>query len=268
MGNKITLFKDLEYYEENKKYFNRHYNDVTKKYIGVKRIGRCSFLYKKYKTNDYQEFANKYFDDYVGNDFNTETLYGDENYGRSINQLTIIANKLKEELKDDVNVTLEMCLDLLITHTIIETIDGHIVENEVIDYLKRYDKFIVNNEIDEIDSNFNVDITVRNKLNNALISYIQVKPISTFLSNSEGVRKDRVNFFKKQMDFNRYLTEQNKTEDIKEIDYMVYDIEPVGKKHKFLINPKTNKKTFKLNELTDENGNVILKRNELSFEFL
>ena len=70
------------------------------------------------------------------------------------------------------------------------------------------------------------------------------------------------------MDFNRYLTEQNKTEDIKEIDYMVYDIEPVGKKHKFLINPKTNKKTFKLNELTDENGNVILKRNELSFEFL
>lgn len=267
MKNKITLFKDLKYYEENKKYFNKHYNDETKKYIGPKRIGRCSFLYKKYKTNDYQEFANKYFDDYADNEFNEISLYGNERYGRSVNQLVLIANKLKEELNDD-NITLEMCLDLLITHIIIETIDGHIVENEVIDFLKKYNKFIINNEVDEIDSNFNVDITVRNKLNNVLISYIQVKPISTFLANSEGVRKDRVNFFRKQNDFNQFLTELNKTEDIKEIDYMVYDTEPVGKKHKFLINTKTNKKTFKLNELTDENGNVILKRNELNFDFL
>lgn len=258
----------MKYYEDNKKYFNKHYNDITKKYIGTKRIGRCSFLYKKYKTDNYQEFANKYFADYLDNEFDIETLYGNENYGRSVNQIVLISNKLMEELKDDKNITLEMCLDLLITHIIIETIDGHAVENEVINYLEKYKNFSVNNEIDEIDSNFNVDITVRNKINNNIISYIQIKPISTFLSKSEGVKKDRILFRKKQIDFNQFLLKQNKSDEIKEIDYMIYDKCYDNMKHKFLINPKTNKKTFKLYELTDEEGNIILDRNNLIFDFL
>ena len=269
MGNQVTIFKDMKYYEDNKHYFNKHYNDLTKKYIAPKRNGRCSFLYKKYKTNDYQEFANKYFSDYENNEFNESTLYGNENYGRSQLQLLLIANKLKDEISYDKNITLDMCFDLLITHTIIETIDGHKVENEVIDYLMSFNKFLVNNEVDKIDSDFNVDITVRNITNNALISYIQVKPITTFMSYSDGVKKDRVNFFRKQEDFNKYLTENNRTDDIKEIDYMVYDKkEPESLKHKFLVNPKNNKKTFKLGELTDSEGNVILKRNELMFDYL
>ena len=268
MNNQVIL-KDIEYYEYNKRYFNKHYNNITKKYIGSKRIGRCSFLYKKYNTTVYQEFADKYFNDYNNNEFNEITLYGNEYYGRSEEQISLIAKKLKNELSHDENVTQEKCFDLLITHIVIETIDGHNVENEIIENLKSYDKYDVNNEIDITDSDFNVDITVRYKTNNELVSYIQVKPISTFLSPSEGVRLDRVNFFKKQENFNNYLIKNNKSKDVKEIVYMVYEKKTNdGSKHKFLVNPKTNKKTFKLYELTDTNGNVILNFPDLVFDYL
>ena len=269
IDNNVTIFKDIKYYEDNKRYFNKLYNDLTKKYVGSKRIGRCSYLYKKYNTNDYQIFADKYFSDYENNDFNEITLYGNEYYGRSKNQILLLAKKLKNELSHDENVTLEKCFDLLITHIIIETIDGHIVENEVIENLNSYNCYIINNEVDRLDSDFNVDIIVRNKTNNNLVAYIQVKPISTFLSPSEGVKKDRAFFFEKQKAFNEYLIKTNKTDEVKEILFMVYDKKNTNEsKHKFLVNPITNKKTFKLNELTDTEGNVILKRNELSFDYL
>jgi hypothetical protein len=268
MSNQVTL-KDIKYYENNKRYFNKLYNNLTKKYISSKRIGRCSFLYKKYNTNNYQEFANKYFNDYHNNNFNEVTLYGNEYYGRSEKQILLLAKKLKDELKHDSNITFEMCFDLLITHIIIETIDGHIVENEIIEHLKSYNKYNINNEIDITDSDFNVDITVRYNTNNKLVSYIQVKPISTFLSPSEGVKADRYNFFKKQEKFNDYLIKNNKPNEVKEIVYMVYEKKNTDdSKHKFLVNPKTNKKTFKLNELTDIYGNVILNKSELIFDYL
>ena len=41
-----------------------------------------------------------------------------------------------------------------------------------------------------------------------------------------------------------------------------------GGKHKFLVNPRTGKKTFRLEELTDTFGNVILDKNELKFDYL
>ena len=41
-----------------------------------------------------------------------------------------------------------------------------------------------------------------------------------------------------------------------------------GGKHKFLINPRTGKKTFRLEELTDTFGNVILNKDELKFDYL
>jgi hypothetical protein len=89
------------------------------------------------------------------------------------------------------------------------------------------------------------------------------------LSPSEGVKKDRAFFFEKQKAFNEYLIKTNKIDEVKEILFMVYDKKnPNDSKHKFLVNPITNKKTFKLNELTDTEGNVILKRNELSFDYL
>lgn len=268
MGVEITILKDREYYEKNKQYFNKRYNQETKPFVGPKAIGRCSYLYKKYHTNDYQRFATCYFNDYIGNNFDTTICKGDEDKGRSIAQFSLIANKLFEKLKFDTNITLEKCFDLLITHTIIETIDGHIVENEVIDNLLSYGKFIITNETSNIDSDFNVDITVRD-LSSQLVSYIQVKPISTFLANSEGVRNDRRYFFKKQENFNVYLEEIGRPHEIKDILFMCYEKkETDGGKHKFLVNPRTGKKTFRLEELTDTFGNVILDRNELKFDYL
>ena len=268
MGVEITIIKDKEYYEKNKQYFNKRYNQETKQFVGPKVIGRCSYLYKKYGTNDYQRFANCYFRDYIGNNFDDNICKGAEDQGRSLAQFTLIANKLFEKLKFDTNVTLEKCFDLLITHTIIETIDGHLVENEIINNLLSHGKFIIANETSNIDSDFNVDITVRD-LSSQLVSYIQVKPISTFLANTEGVRSDRRNFFKKQENFNVYLESIGRYHEIRDILFMCYDKnQTVNGKHKFLINPKTGKKTFKLNELTDTFGNVILDKNDLKFEFL
>ena len=268
MSVELTIFKDKEYYDKNKQYFNKHYNQETKEFLGPKVIGRCSYLYKKYSTNNYQTFANCYFNDTVGNNFNNVTNKGDEDKGRSVAQLTSIANKLYEKLKFDSNVTLDKCFDLLITHTIIETIDGHVAENEVIDKLLSYGKYIIVNEVNYIDSDFNVDIIVRDK-SSQLVSYIQVKPISAFLSTSEGVKLDRCNFFRKQKNFNTYLKSIGRYHEIKDIDFMCYEKKDLNEnKHKFLINPKTGKKTFKLNELTDTSGNVILDRNNLKFDYL
>lgn len=268
MGVEITILKDREYYEKNKQYFNKHYNQEIKPFVGPKAIGRCSYLYKKYHTNDYQKFATCYFNDYIGNNFDTKICKGNEDQGRSIAQFTQIANRMFEKLKFDTHITLEKCFDLLITHTIIETIDGHIVENEVIEHLLSHGKYIISNETSNIDSDFNVDITVRG-LNSQLISYIQVKPISTFLAQSEGVRNDRRNFFKKQENFNVYLEQIGRPHEIKDIIFMCYDKnETKCGKHKFLINPRTGKKTFTLNELTDTYGNVIIDRNNLNFDYL
>jgi hypothetical protein len=268
MGVEIIKLKDREYYEENKKYFNKRYNQETKDFVGAKTVGRCSFLYKKYNTNDYQSFAEYYFNDYEGNDFNEKTCKGTEKQGRSLAQFNVIANKMFEKLKFDSNITLEKCFDVLITHVIIETIDGHIVENEIINNLMSHGKYIITNETSNIDSDYNVDITVRN-LSSELISYIQVKPISTFLAPSIGVKNDRRYFFKKQEKFNVYLEQIGKTHEIKDIDFMCYEKKEFnGNKHKFLINPRTGKKTFKLYELTDTFGNVILDKTQLKFDYL
>ena len=40
MGVEITILKDREYYEKNKQYFNKRYNQETKPFVGPKAIGR------------------------------------------------------------------------------------------------------------------------------------------------------------------------------------------------------------------------------------
>ena len=48
--------KSKEYYEENKKNFNKFFNNITKLFINRTKIGCCSCLCHKFHPVDYQDF--------------------------------------------------------------------------------------------------------------------------------------------------------------------------------------------------------------------
>ena len=62
--------KSKEYYEENKKNFNKFFNNITKLFINRTKIGCCSCLCHKFRPVDYQDFFNKYLESGKKSNFN------------------------------------------------------------------------------------------------------------------------------------------------------------------------------------------------------
>lgn len=250
MENSYTL-KSFQEYEENKRIFNKRYNFITKKYISRVRIGSCSYLFQKLAPKTAQEFMNKYIESAKGVPFDYNRLVGDTHAGRTIEQLEKLAFEYCREIGDE-NITVEMCFDDIINHTIIETFDGHQAELHIIKVLE--DKgCIVKNEIDFFDADCNVDITIKDKETNKNIHYIQIKPISTFLGdNNPSLLSDRKNFFDKQDKLNGYLRYNEREDEIKEIEYMLYDKALYHQTGKFFFVCQNDRTRFSLNELCDK----------------
>lgn len=264
MKHKIIL-KSYGYYINNKRYFNRYYNDKTKKYIHSYKVGNCTTLYRKYKPETYQEFADKYFNDYENNNFDLLKLNGDINYGRSVEQISLIAEKLFNELNDN-KITIENCFDLMITHIVIETFVGQKVEELVRDYIIKNGKhkLILPNQYE--DTECGIDIITQNLVNNK-INFIQIKPISLFLSKQIGVITDRKKFHNKYPKLLKNLIKEKYS--INEIHdtllYIVYSVDNNGNITFLKDDNKRKPFLFTIQDLTNENGDVILKKENLKY---
>lgn len=258
--------KSKEYYEENKKNFNKFFNNITKLFINRTKIGCCSCLCHKFRPVDYQDFFNKYLESGKKSNFNYETLRGDLYNGRTIEELSAIAQAYCDAIHLS-TITFEMCLDDIINHCIIETFDGQAVEREVCRIISESKKYNVKQEEDDFDAELGVDITVTDSTDK-VTNFIQIKPISTFMGNRNlSLKSDRVNFYMKQVKLDNYLDTEGRSADKRLIEYMVYDKTEMDHsgKIRFLRNKKNNSFRFHLNELCDMRGNSLLKYNELSF---
>lgn len=253
--------KSFREYEEIKRIFNKNFNFITKRYVSRSRIGSCSWLFREFKPESYQDFMDKYIKSAKDACFDYNRLIGSSHAGRTVEQLEKIAFEYCRDIGRE-DITVEMCFDDLINHAIIETFDGHQVELHIVKFLEERG-FEVKNEVDFFDAECNVDITVVDK--SGKMHYLQIKPISTFAGNkSESLKTDRRNFFKKQEKLNNYLREHNQEDKINDIEYMVYDKNMFHQTGKFFFVSQGDKKRFKLEELCDrETGNT--KYNKFDF---
>lgn len=258
--------KPIKYYNDIKKIFNKKYNNITKKYISRDKVGSCSYLFKKLSPRSYQDFANKYTE-YYDKTFNLSACKGKIHYGRSVEQLYVLAKHYYDEINDS-SITLDQCFDDLVNHIIIETYDGHKVESFLCNLILRNDNLSVNSEIDETDAIFGIDITIRNKKINRVISYIQVKPDTTFIGDSNlSLMEDRRNFFQKQEKLNNYLMKNGFEKDIKPIEYLIYNKNLFNnEKRYFFYQKKENICRFTLDELCNKDGSMKLNLKTLKLK--
>ena len=247
--------KSKEYYEKNKQKFNTNCNEQYKEISGRKFIGNNSWLFKYLQPTDYQDFFNKYLKYTDGTSLNPNVNYTkwdlmkDEYYGRTIDDLIAIAKFYKASCPH-VDYPLEEFFDDLVNHIIIETFDGHQAEGELRDILisKGFEVKEINGYL---DAKCGVDLIVTK---NGSVKYIQVKPITTFLGNSNvSLKNDRKNFFDKQKKLNDYLGEET------EIIYMLYNKKHMDETKEILWFYKGDKVKFRLNELIDINGKALNK---------
>lgn len=259
--------KSKEYYEVNKKKFNFLYNNIIKKYINRARIGCCSYLCHKFKPIGYEDFFKKYLESGKDSKFNYSTLKGDYYHGRTIEELYALSEACCKEINVP-SITTDMCLDDIVNHCILETYDGQAIERAVCKTISETKKYVVRQEEDDIDAEMGVDITVGDKDGN-VTNFIQIKPLSTFMGNKNiSLRTDRANFYMKQVKLDNYLDMDDRPNDKRLIEYMVYDKTEYNNsgRIKFLINKKNGSFRFHLNELCDERGNSLLGRYcDLSF---
>ena len=250
---KYATLKEKSYYENLKKEIVKTGGVAWKKIAGRPYIGNCSYLFKKLKPVNYQDFFNKYikFLPIIRDD----SLKKYEFYGRSIEDLFRLAKKYKE-LANDSTFTIEDYFDDIVNHIIIETFDGHIIEKYIADILiqKGYQ---VNEECGYVDAVLGVDIVA--KWNNKIKSFIQIKPVTTFLgNNNQSLINDRINFYNKQKKLNEWVGYGNE----KDIEYMIYDKSMFDENGEIMFYYIGDRCRFKLNELCDCNGmSLILKKN-------
>ena len=250
--------KSKEYYEEIKGKFNINCSEQYDRIRGKEFIGDNSWLFKHLQPTSYQDFFDKYVKCNIGESLDPNKRYSlyelkkEEKAGRSLKDLMALAKFYKRSCPH-VDYPLEEFFDNIVTHAIIETLDGKRAEINLRDFYNSLEDYEVDIVDGDLDDKCGVDLIIRNKKDNTVL-YIQVKPISTFLGNSNiGLIKDRIRFFKKQKNLNNALGEEH------EILYMMYDKTHLDKTNEVLWFHKGDKNTFKLTELIDTNGNALNK---------
>lgn len=259
------LLKDKCYYNELKKKINFLYGNIWKKISGRPYVGNCSYLYKKLEPINYQDFFEKYIN-YISPN-KTNSLKKDEYYGRTINDLLNLAKKYKELCNDD-KLSIEDFFDDIVNHVIIETFDGHIAENYILNVLKEKG-FTVLNSDGEMDAVLGVDLIVKWK--EKIISFLQIKPVTTFLGNNNiSLVNDRIEFYHKQEKLNEYIKTAYKNCIIKNanIEYMLYDKSTYDNENKLKWYYKNNRSRFSLNELCDKKGKSIVNLSDFELKNL
>lgn len=204
-------------------------------------IGNCTNLYYELKPVDYYDFYQKYLE-YAKNHINWKISYRgltyEELYNLSVNFKTLV------EEQTNFKYDLEVYFYTLVCHIIIETFIGQDKEKRIMKYIEergfKYEKVTGFK-----DSKNGVDILVKG--NNTKF-YVQVKPISFFLSKKIDVHEDRVACCYKR-------EEVLKREGI-DTYYIIYDLDWQTLELKWVVNKKGGL-LFKLSELLKYNKENI-----------
>lgn len=250
--------KDIHYYDNLKKIFNKEYSTITRKYINRPNIGTSTYLFQKYKPTSIEDFLYKYIND-PSPIFDNNKCVGDLYYGRNIEQLNVLAYHLYNDIKSN-DITQDMCLDIIINHSIIETYIGQKAEHYIINLIKQQNKFNAEQTYGFLDSQCGVDIIIKNKINNKPIFFLQIKP-NTFLKNTIHNKQlilDKIELFNKQNNLNKYLNENNITTIYNNIFFLIYNAYQLKYNNKLLWLNINNKTKFTLNEIINNNGYTII----------
>lgn len=236
-----------EYYDERLNKCLRDGDNVyIKKYttVGFKRAYK---MWEEYSHDSIESF----FDDFI-KEYDSEFLV--KNCERCYEEMRENGSEIgKDEL-----------FDILIRRLVIETFIGFKFEEIIKDEFVRrgvpihnYD--IVSEEDErELDGKYGVDIITFN--GDEIAHFIQVKNI-TFASNSNYMREKRKEFFDKEREANEYV-DDNKSRHLLFYIYDKYEFIK-GNGYRFYVNPRTNKLSFRLDELVNEDGSLKVRLRDL-----
>ena len=171
---------------------SRKYNTQWKKYAGRNSIGDCSNLFQRLRPVNYYDFYLKYTKDgeeTVNN--RSEFKY----YGRTEDEIEEVARKYMTECNDN-SFTFEEYVKNVYVHTIIETFDGQMKEQNISQLLVNMG-YTYEKPKDNEDSRFGIDFKVFK--DNRLVFVLQIKPISFFIgTHNRSLIEDRIGAFEKQ----------------------------------------------------------------------
>ena len=221
---------------EAKKKLNKY--DITKRIYKLKCsyphfLGNCTNLYHKLKPTDYYDFYDK------------ELKYAEENHdlpiedrGLTYEEFYFLAYKYKVLVENECKLkySLSTYFYALVCHAIIETFVGQKKEENVMKYIEQMG-FTAKKVDGEKDAKYGVDIEV---FNSDKHFYVQVKPISFFVSNYNDTQEDRISCCWKREEILR----------LENLDtyYIIYDM---------------NWDTLELNWLLNKNNGILFKINDL-----
>lgn len=205
------IIKEIEYYSNLKKKMDSVHKHVWGKHIDESEwglshswfIGSDVSLCKRINPKNYQEFYDKYVDEYSielpllpePNEKDKKDKEERYNNGRTEDYLLQLARKFKElyELIDDKIFTLTEYYDLIICHVIIETFNGYKNElnaqNIILTQNPNYK--IIPIDSSYLDNSCGIDFFI--KSDSDLLYMIQVKPKSFFVATRTDVVKDKQN---------------------------------------------------------------------------
>ena len=139
-------------------------------------IGNCTALRRKLCPNSYEDFFEKMVT-FAENNVELPII----KRGLTRDELVESGKRYKqmiEERNPYINNDLNVYINDLLCHIIVETYDGGLRENEIIDYLTKYRGISCENFEWDIDTKYGVDVKI--EMDNGMKYGIQVKPISFF----------------------------------------------------------------------------------------
>ena len=165
---------------------------------------------------------------------------------------------LREMHENGSTINYDDLFDILLRRLVIDAFIGFKAEEIISEKLKNggceihdYNVLPISDER-ELDTKYGVDIMTFN--NGKVSSFIQIKNTSTFGSNGNYIKKIRKEFFDKEKKANEYIHDGT----YRTINFYVYDKNAYINegKFKYFINPKTDKCSFKLDELIEKDGTL------------
>ncbi len=259
MEDTYTL-KSLQYYYELKRKFNTAYNSDWKSISYSTYVGYCTKKFNEYLKscdNDVNKMSRQGFCDFYLSDQKFSLAYFKvlaETYRQKCMatrffKIHTTPSMRQENANDNTyfEPTPEQCLDDIITHVIIETYAGHIYELRLCEELKKY-KGLKTEPINDENMDTHLGVDVICKRDGKIVSYLQVKPNTTFIGfKNLSLIEDRKAFYKKEEEKNKYCKENNMP--VIETLFVIYD----DTKDDF-IRENNSVKFFTLDKLADKNG--------------
>lgn len=229
---------------------SRKYNTQWKKYAGRNCIGDCSKLFQRLRPTSYYDFYVKYTKDGEETVSNRKEML---HYGRTEDEIEELAKEYQNECCD-YSYPLDDYIKNVYMHTIIETYDGQIKEEQVNQILSNLGFTYEKPEGNE-DARLGIDFKV---FKDGKLSFvIQIKPKSFFVGHkNQSLIDDRIGAFhkeelvKKKLGVNTY--------------YMVYLADDNGNVEWLAENGKM---CFELSRLCNKSNGLpkILPRETISF---